>query len=93
MKRLRFPLFGAGFWARFQLGGWHELEGVECCALFNRTRPEAEQLTREFGIPSVYDDAEELLNRERPDFVDIVTNPPQRFTKIAFATLTAILST
>lgn len=92
MKRLGFAVFGAGFWARFQLGGWHELEGVECCALFNRTRSKAQQLAREFGVPSVYDDAKELLNRERPDFVHIVTNPPQRFMRITFATLTPILS-
>jgi predicted dehydrogenase len=44
-------------------------------ALYNRTRPKAEALAREFGVPAVYDDAEELLRRERPDFIDITTTP------------------
>lgn len=74
MKTLRFAMLGTGFWARFQLGGWSELPGVHCVALYNRTRVKAEKLAAEFGVPAVYDDAEELLKRERVDFVDIVTD-------------------
>jgi predicted dehydrogenase len=74
MKELRFALLGTGFWARYQLAAWRELPGVRCVALYNRTRAKAEALAREFGVPAVYDDAEELLKRERPDFVDIVTD-------------------
>jgi predicted dehydrogenase len=32
-------------------------------------------LGREFGIPAIYGDAEELLRREELDFVDIITDP------------------
>ena len=70
---LRFAIFGAGFWSRFQLGAWRELEGAECVAVYNRTRSKAEALAREFGIPAVYDDPKALLASERLDFVDIVT--------------------
>jgi predicted dehydrogenase len=70
MKRLRFALFGAGFWSRFQLAGWRELPGVECVAAWNRTSSKAKAL----GVPAVYEDPEELLIREKPDFVDIVTD-------------------
>lgn len=70
---MRFALFGAGFWARFQLAAWRELPGVQCVAIYNRTRGRAEALAREFGIPAVYDDAEALLREVRPDFVDNVT--------------------
>lgn len=75
MSTLRFAMFGAGFWARFQLAAWQDLEGVGCVAIYNRTRSRGEQLAREFHVPVVYDDAEELLRREKLDFVDIVTNP------------------
>jgi predicted dehydrogenase len=71
---LRFAIFGTGFWSRFQLAGWMELEGVECVALYNRTRSKAEALAREFGVPAVYDDAEELLRHEKIDFMDIITH-------------------
>ena len=74
MKELRFAILGTGFWARFQLAAWGEVPGARCVALFNRTRAKAETLAREWGVPAVYDDAEELLQRERPDFVDIITD-------------------
>lgn len=71
---LRFAIFGTGFWSRFQLAGWRELEDVECVALYNRTRSKAEALAREFGVPAVYDDPQELLRNESIDFVDIITH-------------------
>ena len=70
----RFAILGTGFWSRFQLAGWQELDGVECVALYNRTRPKAEALAREFGVPAVYDEPEELLRRQHLDFVDIITH-------------------
>jgi hypothetical protein len=30
-------MFGAGFWAQFQLAGWKELPGATCVAIYNRT--------------------------------------------------------
>jgi predicted dehydrogenase len=57
------------------MAAWREVEGAECAALYNRTRAKGEAFAREFGIPRVYDDAEELLRREDLDFVDLCTNP------------------
>lgn len=74
MNNLRLAVFGTGFWARFQLAAWRELPGVECVALYNRTRGKAEALAREFGVPAVYDDGGELLARERLDFIDVITD-------------------
>ncbi len=74
MKNLRFAVVGTGFWARYQLAGWRELSGVECVALCNRHRERAEELAREFGVPAVYDDPQEMLERERLDFLDIITD-------------------
>jgi predicted dehydrogenase len=71
--KLKFALFGAGFWSRFQLAGWYQVGGVECVAVYNRTRAKAERLASDFGIPRVYDNIGELFQTESPDFVDIVT--------------------
>ena len=38
MSSLKFAIFGTGFWSQFQLGAWTELDGVECVALYNRTK-------------------------------------------------------
>lgn len=74
MKALRFAILGTGFWARYQLAAWRVVPGAQCVALYNRTHAKAEALAREFGVPAVYDDAEQLLQREQPDFVDIITD-------------------
>lgn len=71
---LRFAIFGTGFWARFQLAAWQQVGGVECVAFYNRTRAKAERLAQEFGVPAVYDNPTALLDNERLDFVDIITD-------------------
>ena len=70
---MRFAVFGAGFWAPFQLAGWREVGGVQCVAIYNRTRARAQEIARRFGIPAVFDDPEQLLADIRPDFVDNIT--------------------
>ncbi len=74
MKKLRFAIFGCGFWSQFQLGGWQELEGAECVALYNRTKSKADELAKRFGISRTYDNAEALINNETLDFIDIITD-------------------
>jgi D-apiose dehydrogenase len=74
MRPLRFAIIGTGFWSRYQLASWRELPGVECVALFNRTRAKAAALAEEFNVPAVYDEVEALFHGERLDFIDIVTD-------------------
>lgn len=85
----KFAILGTGFWARFQLAAWRELEGAECIALYNRTRSKAEKLGGEFGIAPnrVYDDAQVLVDELRGelDFLDIITDVDthQEFVSLA----------
>ena len=72
--KLKFAIFGCGFWSQFQLGAWKEIEDAECVALYNRTKSKAEDLASRFGVPRVYDDAEELLQSEKLYFIDIITD-------------------
>ena len=85
MSELRFAVFGTGFWSRYQLAAWQQLPGVRCVAAYNRTRSRAEVIAHEFGIPIVYDDAEELVRNEQLDFIDIITDVDShsRFVKLA----------
>jgi len=87
MKDLRFAILGTGFWARYQLAAWREVRGAQCIALYNRTLGKAQVLAREFGVPKVYDSAEKLLQEEKPDFVDIITDASthSRFVHLAAA--------
>lgn len=74
MKNLRFAVIGTGFWASYQIPAWMELDGIELVALYNRTKSKAETLAQKFNVPHVYDDVQELLDKERLDFVDIITD-------------------
>lgn len=85
MDELRFAVFGAGFWAGYQLAAWREIPGARCVAVYNRTRSKADELAARFGVQAVYDDPEELLTREQIDFVDIITDvgSHERLVKLA----------
>ncbi|MEW5977478.1 MAG: Gfo/Idh/MocA family oxidoreductase [Acidobacteriota bacterium] len=72
-KVLRFGAVGAGFWARFQLAAWKELQGVECVALCDRFSEKAESLAHHLSIQRVYSDVDLLLRQEQLDFVDVIT--------------------
>lgn len=76
MKKLKFAVFGTGFWSYYQLSGWKELEGAEPVAFYNRTLDKAQKLAGQFGVKHLYDDPDELLDRHAHelDFVDIITD-------------------
>ncbi len=82
---LRGAIIGSGFWSNFQIAAWKELQGVEIVAVYNRTKSKAEGIARKFGIPAVYDDVKQLLDNEKMDFVDIITDADThlQFTKMA----------
>lgn len=94
VSKLRFAIFGAGFWAHFQLAAWQELKDVECVAIYNRTRSRGEQFAHKFHVPTYYDDPEELLRQQKPDFVDIVTYPStlSHFVKMVAAHKIPVIS-
>jgi predicted dehydrogenase len=87
MKKLKFAVFGCGFWSKFQIGAWSEIEGVELVALYNRTLSKAEVLAEHFHVPAVYDDPVEMLIKEKPDFVEIITDVDTHayFTELSVA--------
>jgi D-apiose dehydrogenase len=74
MEKLKFAVIGCGFWSKFQIGAWSELEGAELVAVYNRTIAKAQKIADYFKIAHVYDDAEKLFKNEKIDFVDIITD-------------------
>src|SRR3954453_10162946 len=75
MADLRLAVIGAGFWSHYQLAAWGEASGVRCIAVCDQDRSRAEALAAARGVPKAYDDVALMLRQERPDFVDIITNP------------------
>jgi D-apiose dehydrogenase len=72
-KKLKFAVFGTGFWSNFQIPAWSEVGGVELVAVYNRTVARAEKIAAKFGVPQIYGDPEDLLKNEQIDFMDIIT--------------------
>jgi len=74
MDKLKFAVLGCGFWSKFQIGAWSELEDAELVAVYNRTLPKAQKIAEYFKVPLAYDDPEKLFTNEKLDFVDIITD-------------------
>lgn len=62
---MKVAIAGAGFWSRYQLAAWGELPGVRVVASCDRDPSKGQR----------YRDAAEMLDRETPDVLDIVTDP------------------
>jgi predicted dehydrogenase len=60
---------------RHHLRAWSRLHGVEVVAISARRLESAQARAEEFRIPSAYADVTEMLDKERPDVLDIATPP------------------
>lgn len=72
-RPLRVAVAGAGWISGFHCAAWKALSGVELAAICDPVLERGRARAREFGIPRAYADLAVLLDRERPDAVDIVT--------------------
>jgi predicted dehydrogenase len=72
-RPLRVAFAGAGMISLFHLTGWKQTPNVEIVAVCDPVLQKAQARADEFGIPRVYADLTEMLERERPDAVDIAT--------------------
>jgi predicted dehydrogenase len=72
---MRVAVIGCGFFAQNHLNGWRDLaaEGVELVAVCDIDPRKAQDSAKAFGVPAFYTDARTMLEKEKLDFVDIVT--------------------
>ena len=75
MKKLKGAAMGAGYFSRFQYEAWSRIPEVEIAAIYNRTEEKARAIMAQYGVARYYGDWREMIDRERPDFVDIITPP------------------
>ena len=75
METLKGVIAGAGFFAGFQAEAWRRIPGVAITAVADPLPGRAAEFAAHWGVPAFYTDAADMLARERPDFVDIVTRP------------------
>ena len=70
--RARGALIGCGFFAENHLNAWKQLD-VDLVAVCDRDAAKSASAATRFDISRHYSNAEEMLQREKLDFVDIVT--------------------
>lgn len=73
--KLKGVALGAGYFSRFQYEAWTRIPEVKIAAIYNRTEAKARAMMSAYAIPRYFSDWKEMADRERPDFVDIITPP------------------
>jgi predicted dehydrogenase len=69
----RVGVIGCGFFAQNHLAAWASMEDVTLAAVCDLDGAKARAAVEKFGAGAAYHDAEEMLEREKLDFVDIAT--------------------
>lgn len=75
---------GAGYFAPFQYEAWTRIPEAKIVAIYNRTESKARAMMDAYGVPRYYGDWKEMIDRERPDFADIITPPETHEEMCAF---------
>ncbi|MEA3225475.1 MAG: Gfo/Idh/MocA family oxidoreductase, partial [Planctomycetota bacterium] len=76
MSTFKAVAVGAGYFSHFQYEAWQRIPEVTVTAFCNRNAERAKPITEKYGIANHYTDYREMLEKEKPDFVDIITPPP-----------------
>ena len=72
---MRGVALGAGYFAPYHYEAWTRIPEAEIVAMFNPTEDRAAPIMARYGVPRYYGNWKEMIDREAPDFVDIITPP------------------
>ncbi len=75
-KKLKGVAVGSGYFSNFHYDAWNRIEAVHIAAICDVDSEKAKNSASKYNVPRVYDDVEQMIEEEKPDFLDIIT-PPQ----------------
>ncbi|WP_299119280.1 Gfo/Idh/MocA family oxidoreductase [uncultured Winogradskyella sp.] len=84
-SKLKGVAIGAGYFSKFQYEAWTRIPEVEITALCNSNLERAKGIMEPYGVKNHYTDYKEMILKEKPDFVDIITPPETHFEMCKFA--------
>jgi predicted dehydrogenase len=84
-NKIKLAIAGAGMVTRYHLNAWAKLSRVEIVAICARHLESARARATEFNIPGTYDDVATMLDREKPDALDIATPPEVHARQVELA--------
>ncbi|WP_194775369.1 Gfo/Idh/MocA family protein [Pararhodonellum marinum] len=85
MKKLKGVMIGAGYFSHYHADGWNRIAEVDMVAVCDTHKEKAVKFSGIYDLPKVYQDAEKMLDKEEPDFVDIITPPDAHLPLIKLA--------
>ncbi len=85
MSQLKGVGIGAGYFSHFQYEAWGRIPEVEITAVCNRDAQRARVVMERYGIRKHYTDYREMIEVERPDFIDVITPPGTHVEMCRFA--------
>lgn len=83
---MRVAAFGTGFFSAYHYESWSRIPGIELvgiCVHSNTAR--AEEFAARYGAKAVFTNPEEMLDKTRPDLVDIITTPESHADLVSLA--------
>ena len=83
--KLKGVAVGAGYFSHFQYEAWTRIPEVQITALCNSNLERAKGIMTSYGVKNHYTDFKEMILKEKPDFIDIITPPETHFEMCAFA--------
>ncbi len=85
IKTLKGVCIGAGYFSHFQYEAWNRIPEVEITAFCNSNPEKAKAIKEKHGVKNHYTDYREMIEKEKPDFVDIITPPETHLEMTRFA--------
>lgn len=82
---IRVAAVGTGYFSRFQYRAWVRIPEVTLVGVCNRTLASAQVFAAEYGIPVADDNLGRMLDRTKPDLLDIITPPETHLSAIRLA--------
>ena len=74
MAQYRGVAVGAGYFSHFQYEAWDRIPEVRITAICNRNAERAGAVMEKWRIPNHYTDYREMLEKEKPDALDIAVS-------------------
>jgi predicted dehydrogenase len=85
MKTFKGVGIGAGYFSPFQYEAWQRMPETQITAMCNSRVEKARPLMEKYDVPRHYTDWREMIEKEKPDFVDIITPPETHLEMCKFA--------
>jgi predicted dehydrogenase len=84
-KKYKAVCVGAGYFSHFHYEAWSRIPEVEIAAICDLDNEKSSDVQNKFAIPNRYTDYRQMIEKEKPDFIDIITPPETHLEICQFA--------